>query len=1007
MAGGSRNHPRFAHLTGYVRSLGRDLAEYRVASGSHGCLFYFTESEVIAMLTISKPLSAARAQAYHSKEFASAEQAYYNQQGQVRGEWHGRLAEQWGLKGEVTEEQFNRLANGQHPETAEQLVRHRESFQYQNENDETVKTMEHHAGWDATFSAPKSASLTALVGGDEQVREAHRESVGIALDELERFVQARMGGNKSAETTSKWVAAKFEHDSARPVDGYAAPQLHTHVVFFNLTETEDGKTRAIQPQELYKSQRYATAVYQAELGYRLKQLGYEIEPGKNGAPETKGYTQEYLEASSPRRQQIRAHLEEHGLEGAGAAQIAAHRTRDAKSPLRAEEMLERHRELAEVFSNQAHRVVEEARARGVQEHHSTDEREIRAREAVTYSRHRHVEREAVVDERELMRDALRRGMGETTFREVHEDLEQRIRSGEFVEVGQERTGDAGRPLTTREMLDYERDNLAQMKTGQGRHEPLVSEQNQEELAGKFAHLSNSQRQAVEEILSSRDQVVGLEGVAGAGKTTSLAAIREAAERQGYQVEGLAPTSRAAQQLEDAGIHSNTLQHYLARSDTDGGGQRHLYVVDESSLASTRQVNEFLHRLQEQDRVILVGDTHQHQGVEAGRPFQQLQEAGMHTAHLNEIIRQKDPALKEAVEQLAHGQVQEAIENLRQQGRVHEIADRQERIHAIAKSYAERPEQTLVVSPDNRSRQEINERVHRELQTRGHVEEQEHRLSVLVPRQEMTGADRQWAAQYGAGDIVRYTRGGQALGVDAGEYARVAGVDREQNLLTVERANGQQLTYDPDRLHGVSVYREEERDFCAGDRVQFTAPYRNEHMANRQLGTVDQLDSEGNLQIRLDSGRNAQFNIREHPHLDYGYAVTSHSSQGATADRVLVHVDTEQAHENLINTRLAYVSVSRGRYDGQIYTNDAGKLGEELSRQVSKQSALEVERSSGHGRGDGHARGRIARGNNLADRARGAGAHRGTQYGTLKNMRASGSTKSQGPGPPGPPPSARP
>jgi conjugative relaxase-like TrwC/TraI family protein len=904
------------------------------------------------MLTISKPLSASQAQAYHSKEFTSAEQAYYNQQGEVRGEWHGRLANEWGLKGEVSEEQFSRLANGQHPDTGEQLVRVRESFEYQNENGETVRTMEHRAGWDATFSAPKSVSLTALVGGDEQVRQAHRESVGVALDELERFVQARMGGNNPAETTGKWVAAKFEHDSARPVDGYAAPQLHTHVVFSNLTETQDGKTRAIQPQELYRSQQYATAVYQAELGHRLKELGYQIEAGKNGAPEIKGYTQEYLEASSPRSQQIKAHLEEHGLEGAGAAQIAAHRTRDAKSPLSAEEMLERHRELAEVFGNQAQRIVEESRTRGGQEHHTTQERETRAQEAVTYSRDRHIEREAVVDERELMRDALRRGMGETTFQEVRENLEQRMRSGEFIEVGQERPGAAGRDLTTREMLDYERDNLAQMKAGQGRHEALVSEHNREDLDGKFAHLSNSQRQVVEEILSSRDQVVGLEGTAGAGKTSSLAAVREAAEGQGYQVQGLAPTSRAAQQLEDAGIHSSTLQHHLAQSHTDGGG-RHLYVVDESSLASTRQVNDFLQRLQEQDRVILVGDTRQHQAVEAGRPFQQLQEAGMHTAHLDEIIRQKDPTLKEAVEQLAHGQVQEAIGNLKQQGRVHEIAEREERLDAIAKAYAERPEQTLVVSPDNRSRQEINERIHRELQSSGRVEEQENQVAVLVPRQELTGADRQWAAQYEAGDIVRYSRGSNAVGVEAGEYARVTGIDQKQNLLTVEREDGQRLTYDPNRLHGVSVYREAEREFSAGDRVQFTAPYRDEHIANRQLGTVERIDAEGNMQIRLDSGRDVHFNIREHPHLDYGYAVTSHSSQGTTADRVLVHVDTEQAHENLVNTRLAYVSVSRGRYDAQIYTNDAGKLGEELSREVSKEAALDAGMSSGHGRSGGH------------------------------------------------------
>jgi ATP-dependent exoDNAse (exonuclease V) alpha subunit len=190
-----------------------------------------------------------------------------------------------------------------------------------------------------------------------------------------------------------------------------------------------------------------------------------------------------------------------------------------------------------------------------------------------------------------------------------------------------------------------------------------------------------------------------------------------------------------------------------------------------------------------------------------------------------------------------------------------------------------------------------------------------------------------------------------VGIETGEYVHVTGIDREQNLLAVERENGQQLTYDPHRLHGVSVYREAERDFSAGDRVQFTAPFRAEHIANRQLGTVQRIDGEGNLQVRLDSGQDVQFNIREHPHIDYGYAVTSHSSQEATADRVLVHVDTEQAPDELINSRLAYVAVSRGQFDAQIYTNDGEKLGEELSRDVSKHAALGTEHDSGGGRQD--------------------------------------------------------
>jgi conjugative relaxase-like TrwC/TraI family protein len=905
------------------------------------------------MMTISKPLSPGQAQAYHRDEFGNAQQNYYTEEDRIHGTWHGRLAEAYGLRGEVREEHFQRLSEGQHPITGEQLVQHQLAREYSNERGDKVTTMQHRAGWDATFSAPKSVSLTALVGGDERVREAHRESVQVALDELERYVQARIGRNHPAETTGQWIAAKFEHDSARPVGGYAAPQLHTHTVFFNLTETEDGKAHAIQPQELYKSQQYATAIYRSELARRLQGLGYEIEQGKSGQPEIKGYSQEYLNASSPRRRQIKEHLEEQGLRGAGAAQIAAHQTREEKlSPLSREEMRARHQELAAEYGNQPQHAVQEAQARAARGHQRSEQREARAHEAVTYARDRNIEREAVVDERVLVRDALRRSMGRSSFREVRQNIEDRIRSGEFIEVGRQRTNGADRTLTTREMLDYERENIARVQIGQGRHEPLVSEETRQELSGKFAHLSNSQRRAVEEILSSRDQVVGLEGVAGAGKTTSLSAIREAAERQGYQVEGLAPTSRAAQQLEEAGIQSSTLQRHLDRSHREDG-DRHLYIVDESSLASTRQVNEFLRRLEEHDRVILVGDTRQHQGVEAGRPFQQLQEAGMRTAHLNEIIRQKDPALKEAVEQLAHGQVREAIENLTRQGRVHEVASREERLGAIAKTYAERPDSTLVVSPDNRSRQEINERIHRELQSSGRVGEQEHRVTVLVPRQEMTGADRQWAAQYEPGDIVRYTRGSKVAGVQLGEYVRVTDIGLEQNLLTIERDNGEHLTYDPRRLHGVSVYRETDRDFSSGDRVQFTAPYREEHIANRQLGTVQQIDAEGNLQVQLDSGQEVQFNIREHPHVDYGYAVTSHSSQGATADRVLVHVDTEQAHEQLINSRLAYVSVSRGRYDAQIYTNDARNLGEELGRDVSKQCALETRHEMGD-RDLGHA-----------------------------------------------------
>ncbi len=414
------------------------------------------------MVTISKPMSAGQASAYHAEEFTNATDNYYTEGNQVRGQWHGKLAAEWGLPAEVEEQAFNRLAAGRHPETGEQLVRYQEPREYINEDGQVVRSMQHRAGWDATFSAPKSVSLTALVGGDERIREAHRQSVSVALDEMEHYVQARIGGNAPAVTTGKWAVATFEHDSARPVDGYAAPQLHTHAVFFNITETEDGKPHAVQPQELYRTQQYATAVYRSELAARLKEMSYTIDVAKNGAPEIRGYSAEYLEASSPRSQQIKEHLAEQGVSGAGAAQIAAHRTRDAKLTLSREEMLQRHQEMAESFGNQPQRVITAAKERKIEAHPGG--RLKPAQSAVTFARDRNLEREAVIDERALMRDALKRTMGQARLDDVKAQVQERIESGELIEM---KTA-IGRSFTTPAMVQLERENIERMRSGQGR-----------------------------------------------------------------------------------------------------------------------------------------------------------------------------------------------------------------------------------------------------------------------------------------------------------------------------------------------------------------------------------------------------------------------------------------------------------------------------------------------------------------------------------------------------------
>jgi ATP-dependent exoDNAse (exonuclease V) alpha subunit len=487
------------------------------------------------------------------------------------------------------------------------------------------------------------------------------------------------------------------------------------------------------------------------------------------------------------------------------------------------------------------------------------------------------------------------------------------------------------------MIASERRNVEYMRQGQNQFEPLVSSRVREDAA-RAAHLNPSQRNAIKEVLSSRDRVFALEGVAGSGKTTTLREVRTAAERDGYKVQGFAPTSRATAQLQEAGVRATTLQSHLAQPTTHQSGRGHLYVVDESSLVSTRQTSEFFERMGHNDRALLVGDTRQHQAIDAGRPFQQLQEAGMKTTKLEEIVRQRDPGLKQVVRDLSEGRVREAFAQLRDQGRIREIPDRDQRLNAIARDYPKGSERTLVISPDNQTRQDLNSRIREELKNRGTVTGPDHQVKVLVPRQEMSGADRAWAAQYREGDVIRYTKGSAQLRIKPGEYATVRNVDARQNTLRVELKDGRNQEYDPRRLRGVAVYETAERNFSNGDRIQLTAPDRSSGLANRELGKIDQIDSSGNVNIRADSGRTATLS-GEHKHLDHGYAVTSHSAQGATADRVLVHAESGQSSA-LVNQRFAYVAGSRMRDGLEVYTDDSRRLESSLDRQFDKTVAVD-------------------------------------------------------------------
>jgi conjugative relaxase-like TrwC/TraI family protein len=904
------------------------------------------------MMTMSNALSAGQAETYYQQDYNNKKENYYSERGEVNGNWSGRLAEEWGLKGEVTSEQYARLVAGQDPNTGEQLIRFVPSREAVNNYGEEITTSEHRAGWDATFSAPKSVSLAALVGDDERVRVAHRESVEKALEVFEGYMQARGGGNKPAITTGKMIAARFEHTAARPdhETGYAAPQLHTHVVIMNLTKTEEGKIRSVQPLELYRTQQYATAMYRTHLAEKLQALGYQIEVDqRTGAPEIKGFSKEYLQEASPRREEVRKEaqemkerLEQEGAtvkEGAGLNQAAA-RTNRASKRFDHAEMRRRALEMDARYDNQAKRTVGEAIERGGSRF-SQDDITKRAQEAVTFARDNATEREAVTDMRKVMADALRRNIGLTTYEAVASELHQRIERGEFVEIIRERKP---REATTQRMLEMEKSNIETMLNGQAQHAPIVgndARQTVDAIAERQQlRLNDNQRTAVEQILTSRDQIIGLQGGAGTGKTTALSVLREVAEKEGYEVRGFAPTTRATKQLAESGIQSETLQKFVRRRLEASEHHNQLFVLDESSLASTRNLHQFFARLETQDKVLLVGDSRQHQAVEAGTPFEQFQKHGMTTFKLSEIVRQRKPDLRRTVEKLSAREMREAVDSLERQGRIVEIAGARQRLEAIASAYCESPENTLVVSPRNRERVQLNSLIHRQLQHDGKVSRDDHQMRVYVNRQDMTGTERTFANAYVPGeDIIRYNRASKVYEVKVGDYALMTAKDHKENEITVHFENGRELTYNPQRLSGVSVYREARREFAEGDRIQFRAPFTEKRVANGELATIAKIGDE-ELTVKLDSGREVSFETEKFRHLDHGYAVTSHSSQGTTVDRVLINADTQESRV-LLNDRMGYVAVSRAREDAIIYTNSIEELRGALDRRVDKEMAVEA------------------------------------------------------------------
>ena len=994
------------------------------------------------MLSIGALSSAAQGASYYERD------GYYAKDDPEHREasgWAGKGAEELGLKGPVDPDTFRAVLEGKVPDGSGTELGRR------GKDGEIL----HRPGRDLTFSAPKSVSLAALVGGDRRIVDVHDRAVAAALDWVERnAAETRM---KDPETgrmiragNQKIVAATFRHDTSRNLD----PQLHTHAVLANMVRGEDDKWRSMANEKLYGSKMLLGALYRSELARGLKDLGYDIEKTHaDGRFEIAGVSREAIEAFSSRRAEIEAAMEERGL-GASAdnpriAERAALMTRARKRDFDRDELrgvwqrqaadlgldagglvagaMERsgpaEREAAVEPGSEAGMTPEpeapvlpdigggrdEAAASThtppeerppVREDGRTPERNAAAEttpgshaaKAVAWAMAHLSEREAVFSRGDLFTAALAHTPGAVTIGGVEREVAALEKAGALHAV--EIPG-AEHSLTTEKTVGEERETVALMQTGQGRgRSPMRGWQVQGHL--NKGPLTAGQKEAVKLILGAKDRTVGVQGYAGTGKTTMLDRARTLAEKKGWRMMGLAPSASAVQTLAtEAGIESETLQRFLARNAgvtegrlTNRGAKemraafaKTILVVDEGSLASTVQARDLLRIANEFriPRVVLVGDAKQLDAVDAGKPFAQLQAAGMKTAVMDEIMRQRDPELKQAVEASLAGEIGRAFDKLgsnvaavKSDNIAGAVAARWLRLDAEAR------ENTGVMAPSHELRQAINGHIRERLAREGHVHGPTMQTERLVSKG-YTNAEKALAGNYGVGDVVAFHRLYKRIGVAKGDERRVAGVDYKAQAVLLDDGKGGTVAWKPEeiggRRGGSEVYRREEIELRAGDRIRWTRNDAGLGLVNSRTAEVVAVKG-GRVTFRLEDGKTLELGKGDPQmrHLDHAWASTVHAFQGRTVDNVIAAM--EARHPHLTTQKSFYVEISRARDRAELVTDDAAELQAQLQTVTGERiAALE-----GIGEMKREAPDRAAEAERSADR----GADRGAGSSTEKD-----------------------
>jgi len=833
---------------------------------------------------------------------------YYSEGQEVSGDWHGMAAVRLGLSGAVTQADFDSLCDNKIPGTDERLTQ-------RNKSDRTV-------GYDFNFHCPKSVSVAYEFTKDERILDMFKLSVNQTMREIESEIKTRVRKNGADEnrTTGNMVWAEFVHFTARPVNGIPDPHLHAHCYAFNTTwDDTEKKWKAGQFRDLKADAPYFEAAFHARFSKQLAELGYRIERTTKGW-ELAGMPQRVLDEFSKRTEQVEQKAKELGITSAKQKDGLAALTRERKR-----KDIEKS-ELRELWDKRIS-ADERAAIQNNLRHTTADAPKVSVMKAMDFAVQHCYERASIVTDKELLRQALRFGVGDVDI----EKVKRQLLRDEFIAENM----DGRQWLTTKDVLAEEKRLIDFVQDGKGKFKPF----NPGKYQFQNPKLSDEQRAAVLHVLQSTDCVTAVCGGAGTGKTTMMKEAVAAIESTGLKVFTFAPSAEASRGVlrSDAGFaNAETVEALLQNQKLQAQVRGQVIWIDEAGLLSVRTLARVSDLAEKQNcRIILSGDTAQHRAVERGDALRLLeQHANLQAAELTEIRRQKANAHKAVVADLRVGDLENAFNRLNRLGMLREM-DADKRHEALATDFVvavKKGKSALVISPTHAEGERVTLEIRAKLKTAKELGADEREL-VQLKNLQWTQAQRADAQNYQAGQVAQFHQ--NAAGFRRGE--RVAVKTRGAGGVIIERQNGETTLLPLNQAARFQVYESREIVLAAGDWIRITQngfTKDKRRLNNGDLKQIKGFTADGD--IRLVNGWVVS---KDYGNLTHGYCLTSYSSQSKGVDCVFVAESSESFRA--AGREQFYVSASRFKESLTIYTDDKSQLLDAVRKSSQRPSALDL------------------------------------------------------------------